>query len=119
MERRVTVRPDVGVMTWDRGVILWIWAFVVASAVTAGPGLAQPSTQSSPVPGLQGPAQGAAPQQQLPEVIRPGPLPKNGVITPPSNSTANTPVIKPPLSGTMPVIPPPGSAGGPRAVVPK
>ena len=113
------------------GALFWPATVLLAGLVLAGPGWAQPSVQTSPVPGVQGPAQGTAPQQQVPEVIHPNSgqagasgqstqtVPRNGVITPPPTAGSGASVIKPPATGSMPVIAPPGSAGGTTSAVPK
>jgi hypothetical protein len=100
-------------------------ALAVAGILAGSPVCAQPSVQASPVPGAEGPAQGAAPQQQVPEVVRPGsgrsegggqaPA-RGGVIAPPAGTVERTPVITPPAVGTMPVIQPPANGGAGGAV---
>lgn len=62
------------------------------------------------------------PRSENPQVGGDGarPIPDTGVIAPPANgANASTPVIRPPVAGSMPVIPPPGSPGGERGVIPK
>jgi hypothetical protein len=62
----------------------------------------------------------AQPRSENPQVegnVRP--VPDSGVIAPPVSGMGTTPVIRPPATGTMPVIPPPGAAGGEKGVVPK
>ena len=113
----------------DRKVPAWVWLLLAGGLIAAMPTLAQTSDGSvttSPVPGAQGSAEGAAPSGQVPEVVQPrgpgGSIPSTGVIQPPANGAANaTPVLRPApgTAGTMPVIPPPGSAGGDTRVVPK
>ena len=127
---RVAVQRRETVVPW------WLWALVAAGLIAAMPSWAQ-STATPPVPGVQGPAVGAAPQEQVPEVVKPRPgqdgtpradqpqvdgakpIPDSGVITPPASSAGSSAVIRPPATGTMPIIPPPGSLGGQGGVVPK
>lgn len=127
LDQRLVVRHRARAVAIHSGYMIswWAWAVFIAGVAAAVPVFAQPSTQASPVPGMQGPAQGTAPQGPVPEVIRPSggvggqSIPSNGVISPPAPSGASTTVIKPPATGTMPVIHPPGSVGGPGGVVPK
>lgn len=60
------------------------------------------------------------PQDRTPAAPSDGsrPVPNQGVVTPPSTG-GSTSVIRPPSVGTMPVIPPPGSPGGDKSIVPK
>ena len=133
-----TRRPRVVSIAQRRETALpwWALALLALAATAALPSLAQTGSATP------------APEQTLPEVVRPRPdtptlppgndgnttvqprsenpqvgggrpVPDNGVIAPPVSGMGTTPVIPPPATGTMPVIPPPGSAGGQRGVVPK
>ena len=147
LRARAEARRQDSVMPW------WAWALLAGGLIAAMPTFAQTDASPgagtlSPVPGVQGPAEGAAPTGQVPEVVKPlgsatlppgndsgtggvplsenpqvgggRAIPDSGVIVPPVNGTvATTPVIRPPSTGTTPVIPPPGSPGGERGVVPK
>ena len=107
----------------------WVWAGAgVILLALAGTAMGQPvpevvkppaagqSLTTPPTPGSTG---GAAPRSENPlaDSGAARPVPDSGVIRPPA--TGSMPVIPPPAAGTMPVIPPPGTAGGERGVVPK
>lgn len=76
------------------------------------PEVVKPQSQSPTIPPSGG-ANGATPRSENPLTDGGGvrPIPDSGVIRPPASSGETTPVIKPPATGTMPVIPPPGATG--------
>lgn len=109
--------------------LLLVWVVAVAGLLLAVPVWAQSVPEivrpQSPAPTIPpNPADGAAPRPRSENPLTDSgpvrPIPDGGVIAPPvSGLGAPTPVIRPPAEGAMPVIPPPGSPGGDRSVVPK
>ena len=118
----------------------WVWAALAGGVLAAAPVWAQAPTvpekiepraippggggdRGATVPGGD-PGSGAAPPGNDAPGLAPGEgapgsgVPNSGVISPPTLGAPGA-VIRPPATGTMPVIPPPGSPGGDRSVVPK
>lgn len=81
------------------------------------PEVVQPQTGNAVTPPSAGGGPATQPRSENPLVQGPRPVPDNGVIAPPVQGVG--PVLRPPATSDMPVIPPPGSPGGNRAVVPK
>ena len=98
----------------------WI---VLAAFVMAGPAVGQVVPErlapgATVPPGAGGDGAATTPRSESPLAPLTGsrPVPDAGVLAPPGDGS---PVIRPPATGTMPVIPPPGSPGGDPTVVPK
>ena len=90
-------------------------AVVPVHAQTA-PGVVQPQSSSPTLP-PDSSTSVPRPRSENPLVESGRPMPDNGVVAPPAGGAM--PVIRPLQQGGMPVIPPPGSAGGVRGVSPK
>lgn len=105
-------RPAEAVVPW------WAWAVVAAGLMAAAlPAVAQTG-------GASGAPGGAVPDKIAPPSAGPmprsegamvggelRPVPDSGVIKPPvAGSAGSGMVLQPPVSGTMPVIPPPAAA---------
>lgn len=96
----------------------WMWAALAGGLLMAVPVWAQAPTvpekvEPRAIPPGTGDQDPAAPRS---DTLRTPP--DGAVVTPPPVGATGT-VIRPPVVGTMPVIPPPGSPGGDRTVVPK
>jgi hypothetical protein len=102
----------------------WVWAAMAAGLLAAAPAWAQAPVVPEQVqpravpPGAGGNSGGTAPGLAPGEGAPGSGVPEGGVVTPPPLGSTGA-VIRPPAVGTMPVIPPPGSPGGDRSVVPK
>jgi hypothetical protein len=94
------------------------------------PAAVQPTTPAEIEPGhtagATGAVAGTAPQAAVPAPLPPGAhadtpggSARNGVIAPPPTSPDPGINHRAPATGTMPVIPPPGTQGTDRAIVPK
>lgn len=117
--RMIAMRRPAELALW------WFWAIFAAGLLSLAPVRAQtavvPEREAPTLPPRAGGDQElSTPRSETPEAPLDGsrPVPDRGVVTPPSVG-GSTPVIRPPSVGTMPVIPPPGSAGGDKSVVPK
>jgi hypothetical protein len=116
---RVISAPRAKLTPW------WVWAALAIGLLGAVPAWAQttvvPERQAPTLPPGAGGDQGlSSPRSETPLAPLDGarPVPDGGVVTPPPVGGA-TPIIRPPSVGTMQVIPPPGSPGGDKTVVPK
>ena len=118
----------------------WMWAALAGGLLATAPAWAQAPTVPEQVqpravpPGTGGdrgatvpggdPGRGASPPGNDTPGLAPGEgapgsgVPNSGVVRPPVLGAPGA-VIRPPATGTMPVIPPPGTPGGDRTVVPK
>lgn len=112
----------------DPGMAWLAWAVIGAGVALSGPVLGQSVPEvvrpRSDAPALpSGPSDGQAVRPRSENPLADGggvrPIPDSGVVAPPAAGLGSTPVIKPPVTGPMPVIPPPGAPGGDRSVVPK
>ena len=130
MERRLTARQyrrrgrGAGVAAGPDLRVLWLFVLVAAALLLAAPLRAQPVPEvvrpqnSSPTVPPTGDTM-VRPRSESPLVEGGKPLADRGVIAPPAGSAGAGTVIRPPAEGAMPVVPPPGSSGGDRSVVPK
>ena len=106
-----------------------VWAGLAAGLLAAAPVWGQtipevvkPRTDAPTLPPGSGNDQGLTrprSENPLPQAGTARPLRDSGVIAPPVSGLGSTAIIKPPATDGMPIIPPPGSPGGDRAVVPK
>lgn len=119
----------------QRPVHWWGWVLVAGGLIAAVPSWGQGGVPQSPggvVPEAVRPRSSSptipqgndgsvmpVPKSDDTQVNGGRPVPDRGVIVPPISGMGTTPVIRPPAAGGMPVIPPPGSAGGDKGVVPK
>ena len=120
----------------DRPSPWWAWGLVAGGLIAAMPTWGQGGVDFAASSGETGATQAQAPSAAVPEVVRPRseaptiPRGNDGMVIPaprsddPEVSGAGRPipdsgVIAPPRGGVMPIIPPPGSVGGDRSVVPK
>lgn len=123
-------RRSVGIAASSRNeTVLLVWVLLVAGLLLSVPVWAQsvpevvrPRSESPILP--PGPSDGPAPRPRSENPLAESgvgrPIPDTGVITPPASALGSpTTVIRPPADSAMPVIPPPGSAGGAPGVVPR
>lgn len=100
------------------------WAQVgsqVPGTAPAVPEVVNPSTSAPTLPQGNDDTLTPVPRSDNSQVGGGGarPVPDNGVIAPPVPGAGSAMVIKPPVTGSMPVIRPPGTSGGVGGGVPK
>ena len=99
----------------------WLWAGLALALFAATPPSHAQSTAPTLPPGSGGDGK-STPSAPPPDAITPGTAdggPASAHLIPDPGVTANPPIIRPPMTGPMPVIPPPGSPGGDPRIIPK